>query len=129
MNEPALVRVLVCDDDEILGGAIVMLIDFAAGMEVVAPPVSDGLSAVAAVQTHHPDVVLIDVDLGGRMDGYETTRMIRSLELGTGVVIMSGTADVKKAGNDAVAAGGYDFLPKAEIPHRMLQMIRCAALR
>ena len=123
----ASVRVLVCDDDQVLSAAVATLIDYTAGMELVGPPVRSGQGAIDAVGLHHPDVVLMDVDLVGRMDGFEATKIIRERAPETHVVIMSGMPDVIQATHDAHAAGASHFLPKAELTGRVLDAVRSAA--
>jgi two-component system chemotaxis response regulator CheB len=68
------VRVLVVNDSATMRLALRLAFHLEADVEVVAE-VSDGERAIAAVEQHQPDVVLMDVVMPG-MDGYEATRRI-----------------------------------------------------
>lgn len=54
--------------------------------------VSSGEGAIAAAQTQHPDLVLMDIMLQGQMDGIEATRQIRE-DLCLPVVYLTANAD------------------------------------
>ncbi|MFB4262662.1 response regulator transcription factor [Nonomuraea sp. GTA35] len=68
------VRVLVCDDEQLLREALVRLVGASDDLTVVGA-VGDGAAAVEAATAHEPDVVLMDIRLPG-MDGIEATRRI-----------------------------------------------------
>lgn len=121
------IRVLLCDDHRILSDALAMLIDFDPGLELVTDPVDNGLDAVAAALEHRPDVVLMDVELLGAMDGFEATRRIREVSPLTHVVIVSGVADPDTALIRTIEAGGSGFLPKTEAATSMLSAVRAAS--
>lgn len=68
------VRVLICDDHWIVRQAIRTRLDEMSGFEAVAE-VSDGASVLPAVREHHPDLVLIDIEMP-EVNGIEATRRI-----------------------------------------------------
>jgi hypothetical protein len=70
------VRVLVVDDDALVRGALVMMLDGANGIAVVVEA-TDGDEVPAAVDAHFPDLVLMDLRLP-RVDGIVATRRLRS---------------------------------------------------
>lgn len=109
-NEP--LRVLLCDDDIGLAKALATLIRFNPGLALVADPVRTGAGAVDSVDLHHPDVVLMDVNLLGQMTGYQATVLIRERSPATNVVILSSVSDTAQASTDALHAGAFAFLPK-----------------
>jgi CheY-like chemotaxis protein len=51
---------------------------------------ADAAEAVASATEHHPDVVLMDVNLPGEMDGLDATRLILEMRPETLVVACSG---------------------------------------
>jgi len=61
------VRVVVADDQSAVREGLVALLDLLPDIEVVADA-ADGPGALAAVATHRPDVVLLDLRMPG-MDG------------------------------------------------------------
>lgn len=66
-------RVLVVDDNEDAASSLAMLLKLL-GIEVRIA--NDGLTALALVEKHHPDVVLLDIGMP-EMDGMEVARRIR----------------------------------------------------
>ena len=62
-----MIRILVADDQSLVRGALVALLNLEPDLEVVAE-VGRGDEVLAAVHQHHPEVVLMDVQMPG-MDG------------------------------------------------------------
>jgi signal transduction histidine kinase/AmiR/NasT family two-component response regulator len=123
------VRVLICDDDAILSDALETLVTFTPGLEIVAAAVQTGQQAIDAVIRHQPDVVVMDVDLIGPMNGFEATTRIRDISPTTHVVIMSGTTDQGRARQRSNQAGASTFLPKGGSNAEFVNAIRAAAGR
>ncbi|MFG3117206.1 response regulator [Streptomyces sp. NPDC048197] len=69
------VRVLLCDDHAVVRAGLLALLSSAPGIEVIAEA-GDGEEAVALAAALHPDVVLMDLQLGSGIDGIEATRRI-----------------------------------------------------
>ncbi|WP_292456034.1 ATP-binding protein [Methylibium sp.] len=67
---PSAQRVLVVDDNVDAADSLGVLLEF---MGASVKVVHDGPAALAAVQTHRPGVVLLDIGMPG-MDGYEVAR-------------------------------------------------------
>lgn len=87
-----------------------------AGYEVL--EAANGEDAMDMIQSEQPDLVTLDVHMPG-MDGFETCRRIRALELmqdeleGSGVPVVFVTADDTVAGRiEGFRAGAADFLVK-----------------
>jgi DNA-binding NarL/FixJ family response regulator len=71
---------------------------------------ANGLEAVAAAERHHPDVVLMDLEMPG-MGGVEAIRKVRSASPETHVLVLSGhDDDLLRA--EAVEAGAVGFVSK-----------------
>ncbi|MFF9646846.1 response regulator [Kitasatospora aureofaciens] len=105
----AVTRVLVADDQTVVREGIVMLLGLLPGIEVVGAA-ADGEEAVALVECHHPDVVLMDLRMP-RVDGVEATRRIRSAHPGTEVVVLTTYADDESL-FPALQAGARGYLTK-----------------
>ncbi|MET9181225.1 response regulator transcription factor [Kitasatospora aureofaciens] len=108
MTDPV-TRVLVADDQTVVREGIVMLLGLLPGIEVVGAA-ADGEEAVALVERHHPDVVLMDLRMP-RVDGVEATRRIRSAHPGTEVVVLTTYADDESL-FPALQAGARGYLTK-----------------
>ncbi|MFI6157431.1 response regulator [Kitasatospora sp. NPDC051170] len=109
MNGTAVTRVLVADDQTVVREGIVMLLGLLPGIEVVGAA-ADGEEAVALVERHHPDVVLMDLRMP-RVDGVEATRRIRAAHPGTEVVVLTTYADDDSL-FPALQAGARGYLTK-----------------
>jgi DNA-binding NarL/FixJ family response regulator len=105
----AVTRVLVADDQTVVREGIVMLLGLLPGIEVVGAA-GDGEEAVALVERHHPDVVLMDLRMP-RVDGVEATRRIRATHPETEVVVLTTYADDESL-FPALQAGARGYLTK-----------------
>ncbi|MQS14290.1 response regulator transcription factor [Streptomyces kaniharaensis] len=102
-------RVLVADDQTVVREGIVMLLGLLPGIEVVGAA-ADGEEAVALVERHRPDVVLMDLRMP-RCDGVEATRRIRAAHPETEVVVLTTFADDDSL-FPALQAGARGYLTK-----------------
>ena len=96
-------------------------------MDLIANPYDNGAAAIAAVAEFTPDVVLMDVDLHGDIDGIEVTRRIVRAVPGTNVVVMSGASDSNGLLVKAIEAGAVGFMSKVEAATKILVAVRAAA--
>lgn len=69
------VRLLVADDQSLVRGALVALLNLEPDLEVVAE-VGRGDEVVAAARQHHPDVCLLDIEMPG-LDGIAACAAVR----------------------------------------------------
>ncbi|MEV0532190.1 response regulator transcription factor [Kitasatospora sp. NPDC050463] len=109
MNGASPTRVLVADDQTVVREGIVMLLGLLPGIEVVGAA-ADGEEAVALVERHRPDVVLMDLRMP-RCDGVEATRRIRAAYPETEVVVLTTYADDDSL-FPALRAGARGYLTK-----------------
>ncbi|MFJ2212565.1 response regulator [Streptomyces sp. NPDC101062] len=124
------VRLLLCDDHAVVRAGLRALLSSTEGIEVVGEAGS-GEEALALAARVRPDVVLMDLQLGGGMDGVAATRHLASgAAYGTQaaprvlVLTMFDTdADITRA----IEAGATGYLLKAEQPDELFAAIRDAA--
>jgi PAS domain S-box-containing protein len=106
---PSQTRILVVDDHAMVRQGLAMILNGDARLAVVAEA-SNGQEAIAAVERHRPDVVLMDVNMP-HMNGIEATREIRrrwpeARIVGLSVQDDAGTVQAMRD------AGASDFLAK-----------------
>jgi DNA-binding NarL/FixJ family response regulator len=132
--EPAPIRVLVVDDQELVRLGFCVILDAADGITVVGEA-ANGEAAVSQVAAHAPDVVLMDIRMPG-MDGLEATRVITRgpatpNPAGSGPatpkVVMLTTFDLDDYVYEALRAGASGFLLKDSPRHDLIAAVRAAA--
>lgn len=116
-----MLRVVVCDDEQLLREALSKIIDAAPDLSVVGVA-SNGQEAVTAVDHHAPDVVLMDIRMPV-LDGIEATRRISGR---TRVLILT-TYDLDSYVYAALQAGASGFLLKDAPSERLRDGIRIVA--
>ena len=89
--------------------------------------VETGEAALAAIERHVPEVVLLDLRLPD-MDGLDILRWIRSRDLACDVVIITAHGSVAVA-VEAMREGAYDFLVKPFSHDRLVVTLRNALER
>ncbi|MFI1287130.1 response regulator [Streptomyces sp. NPDC020792] len=82
-----IIRLLLAEDQQMMRGALALLLGMEDDMEVVAQ-VSAGDAIVDAALTHRPDVALLDVELPG-MSGLDAAAELREQAPGCRVLILT----------------------------------------
>jgi DNA-binding NarL/FixJ family response regulator len=120
------ITVVVADDQALVRAGFRVLVNSASDLEVVGEA-SDGVEAVAVVESTRPDVVLMDVRMP-KMDGLEATRQIvKSQAAGRSRILMVTTFDLDEYIFDALRFGASGFLLKDTPPEELLAAIRVIA--
>ncbi len=100
-----MIRVLIVDDHRLVRQGIRLLLEKAEDIQVVGEA-GDGRDAVEVASRLAPDVILMDADMPN-IDGLSATKMIRSLNIGARVIILSMFSDevlLRKAQESGAAA-------------------------
>jgi DNA-binding NarL/FixJ family response regulator len=118
-------RVLVVDDDVILGGALCDLLR-QRGFDVVGQ-VSSGPEAIALSAQEEPDVVLMDFRMP-MMDGLEAASLIQARSPLTQTVMFTAYDD-ETLNQEASETGVYCLLVKGCNPELIVEVVRGAAAR
>jgi DNA-binding NarL/FixJ family response regulator len=121
---PLPIRVLVCDDDDLLRSALQMMLAADERIEVVAEAAT-GSDAVARAREHTPDVALMDVRMPGG-DGIQATRELLSAAPSTRVIILTTFEDDRYIFG-ALKAGASGFLLKRASPEQLVAAIHAVA--
>ena len=118
------IRVVICDDHQILADGLAALLGSRGDIDVVRV-VGSGEAAGEAVASLGPDVVLMDYELPD-MTGIEATRRLLKLRGETKVVMLTSfTDDAILLG--AIQAGATGFVTKHTTPADLADAVRMAA--
>lgn len=119
-----MVRTLLVDDDALVRAGLRMILSSSDDVEVVGEA-ADGADAVAAVQAHRPDVVLMDIRMPV-MDGIAATEALRRLPRPPHVIVLT-TFQADEHVMSALRAGADGFLLKDTAPNEILNAIHLVA--
>lgn len=116
--------ILLADDDPNIVDSLAPFLE-RAGFHVTV--VSDGQSAFEKAQSHHPDLIILDV-LMPRMDGREALRRLRHANLWTPTILLTQVGEASERAL-ALEEGADDYLNKPFDPHELLARIRAVLRR
>ena len=119
------IKVLLVDDHKIVRQGVRAYLHTLPDIEVIAEADS-GAAAVTAVQQHQPNVVLMDLEMPGELDGIAATRQIRKLRPETQVIVITSHHQDEYI-FPAVRAGAISYLLKDVEPDELAAAIRKAA--
>ena len=110
--------VLICDDAMFMRASIRKMVE-AEGFQVVAEA-GNGAECIAAYQSFHPDLVLMDITMPD-MDGITATKKIKEIDQNAKIIIVSALGLQEKV-FEAITAGAKDFVVK---PFEQQTLIQC----
>ncbi|TAL30362.1 MAG: PAS domain S-box protein [Spirochaetes bacterium] len=99
-------KILIVEDELIISSEIRMMLEHFGYR--VAPPVTTGEAAITAARAERPDLILMDIQLAGRMDGIEAVERIRA-EQDVPVIYLTANAD------DATVGRARDTRPHSYV--------------
>jgi two-component system nitrogen regulation response regulator NtrX len=115
-------RILVVDDEAEIRRSVRMILEYE-GYDV--QEASSGPEALALIEREPPDLMFLDIKMGGGLDGLEALEKIRQINEALPVVIISGHGTVSTA-VEATKLGAFDFIEKPLASERVLVTIRNA---
>ncbi|MFS8198212.1 response regulator [Streptomyces sp. CWNU-52B] len=117
------IRVLVCDDQELVRAGYVTIFTAQPDIEVVGEA-GDGRTAVDIARRLRPDVVVMDIRMP-LLDGIEATRMLAGPDVvGPMKVLVVTTFNLDEYVYEALRAGASGFLLKDSPPRELVNGIR-----
>ena len=119
------IQVLLVDDHKIVRQGVRAFLQTLNDIQVVGEA-DTGEASVEAVQALNPDVVLMDLEMPGRLDGIEATRQIRRLSPQVQVIVVTSHHQDEYI-FPAVKAGAISYLLKDVEPEELAEAIRKAA--
>jgi DNA-binding NarL/FixJ family response regulator len=118
------IRILIVDDDPLVRSGLRMMVAGAQRLDVVGEA-SDGSEVLAAVDAHHPDVVLMDLRMP-RVDGLAAMELLRQQPRPPEVIVLT-TFDADELVLRALRAGAGGFLLKDTPPAEIVRAIELVA--
>jgi NarL family two-component system response regulator LiaR len=103
------IRVIVCDDQDVVREGMRAILGTAPGLEVVGVA-ADGAEAIELADKMKPDIVLMDLNMPG-VTGIQATRIIRERFPAVKVLVLT-TYDADEWLFDAIRAGASGYLLK-----------------
>ena len=119
------IKVLLVDDHKIVRQGVRAYLHTLAEIQVIAEADS-GSAAIRAVEQYQPDIVLMDLEMPGELDGIAATRQIRKLRPETQVIVVTSHHQDEYI-FPAVRAGAISYLLKDVEPEELASAIRKAA--
>ncbi len=120
MSDDGPVSVLIVDDQAPFRRAVAAVVKVTPGFEVVAEAES-GEDAVDLVDSQHPALVLMDINMGG-INGIEATRRITAAHPDVVVMLLS-TYRADDLPADAVSSGMAAYVNKEEFGPAVLREV------
>lgn len=118
------VRVVIVDDDALVRGGLQLMLGGADGIDVVGEA-QDGTEVLAAVDRHHPDVVLLDLRMP-KLDGIGALALLKQQPSPPAVVVLT-TFDTDDHLLQALRNGAAGFLVKDTPPADIVRAIELVA--
>jgi DNA-binding NarL/FixJ family response regulator len=122
-----MIRTAVVDDQALVRAGFAVLLNSAPDIEVVGEA-ANGADAIELVRAEHPDVVLMDIQMPGTIDGLGATRAITTdPATATTRVLVLTTFDLDEYVMNALRSGASGFLLKDCRPEELLSAVRVIA--
>jgi NarL family two-component system response regulator LiaR len=117
------IRVMIVDDHAVVRGGLAKFLMVHQDLELVGEAES-GEEAIVLAQRLHPDVILMDLKMGG-MDGVTATRLVREKCQGCRVIVLTSFAEDNMV-QGALQAGAIGYLLKNVTVSELAAAIRSA---
>ena len=125
MTQNTTTTVLLADDHQIIRQGLASLLRGEGDVRLVGEAAS-GEEAVRLAAERSPDVVLMDIRLGGDVDGVEATRRVREAAPGTRVLALTASCE-DRAAREVLRAGASGIVLKGDAFEELALAIRAVA--
>ena len=114
-------RILLVEDDERVAGVMQECLE----QEYVIESVRNGEAALSRFVAVAPDLVLLDINLGGGMSGLEVLRRLRGIDPTIPVIVTTGTDDYFTI-TTVLMRGAFAYIPKPIQLEQLLHLVSAA---
>jgi two-component system response regulator NreC len=118
------IRIVLADDHVVMRSGLRLLLETEPGFIIVAE-VADAQAAARSVSGHHPDVLILDLNMPGE-SALELIPRMREEAPGTGIVVLTMQRDPMFA-RQALRAGAYGYVLKDATDGELVLAVRLAA--
>ena len=119
--EPSALRVLVVDDHELTRFSLKLALSSQENIELVGLA-SNGQEAIEMVERHHPDVIILDLQMPV-MDGWSASTHIKDIDPKTQIIAYSSLEDPKF--EESCKTGSLDaFCKKDTATPELIKLVR-----
>lgn len=110
MQDLKVIKILIVDHHAVVGQGISAVLDACSDFEV-AGQAENGEEAIRLMEKSNPDIVVIDIELAGRLSGLDVIRVLRQKYPHTKAVILTNVLDEVTV-QSALQEGGMSYLLK-----------------
>lgn len=115
------IKVLIADDHDLIRQGLKTILNYEADISVIGEA-SNGKEALYMIETHKPDVLLIDINMP-LMSGLEVLKVIKDQKLSVKVLLLTVESD-KKTILDAIEIGADGYILKGSSTQELIDGIR-----
>jgi DNA-binding NarL/FixJ family response regulator len=119
MNE---ISVCIVDDNSDLRNALEEIVEMSEGYKCIGT-IGTAEEAISQIPLLHPDVVLMDINLGGKESGIDCVKALKGRVPGTNFMMCTVYEEDEKI-FEALSAGASGYILKKTAPSRLLESIR-----
>ncbi|HSD82203.1 MAG TPA: response regulator transcription factor [Solirubrobacteraceae bacterium] len=117
--------IVLADDHAVVRSGLRLLLDAEEGMRVVAEA-GNADDALRLSRAHRPKVLVLDLNMPGKLDAFETISAVREATPATNVVILTMQEDPEFA-RQALASGAAAYVLKEAADAELVEAVRAAA--
>src|SRR4051812_47918857 len=117
-------KIVIIDDHQLFREGVKRILDFEPSFEVVAEG-DDGEDALAIVDAHKPDVVIMDINMP-KVNGVEATKQLIEADTETKVIILS-IHDDENYVTHALKTGARGYLLKEMDADTLIEAVKVVA--
>lgn len=119
-----MIQMIIIDDEMIIRESLSRFIDWESIGVTVCDTADNGISAMASIVNHKPEIILTDIRMPG-LDGLELIRLLREQNLSSEVIFISAYSHFEYA-RQAIQLGAFDYIIKPINEEELLNTVnRC----